>query len=378
MSAERPKLRPNRVRIAAPLLLVLISLVAAGSAVWHTPDARLGEVARLESLEHARSICRHWLEEHVTRPFLERCPAGEHVLVGSGDTLRWASRRRPHGFELDLVLASGAHEHAFRAELAVGRLRDCFRYAFVSDLPVPSGFLRARSETVSRFGPGLAKPLGDEDWPDRIALTAPRLLRRNGVAGWRLADELPLRHFGEASPRTDYELFADASPAAPSVRPVPSDEPELCVLVPGDLWLGRQGKTLELDLEGRTLVLFVEGQLYLAGDVELRGVRDRLILIVGREPSEGACVHLGLPGQRAPLSLEASVVARGSLRVHALQTRLRGRLLVEGPISVEEPGATLELVAPGPEDCELRPLPCLPTAPDSGGELRLLRLESLG
>ena len=244
MSVDRAQQRPRGLRFAAPLLLVLVSLVAAGSAVWHTPDARLGEVARLESLERARSICRSWLEESISKDFLERCLEGEHSLVEhGGDLLRWVARPRPHGFELDLTLETAGHQHAFRAELAVGRLPGCFSYAFVSDVPVPPGLLRARSDSIARYGPGLPRPLTDADWPDHVALLASRLLRRRGAAGWRLADELPLRHFGLATPRTDYELVSGEGASSAPVRPIQSDERELTVRVPGDLWLGRPRST---------------------------------------------------------------------------------------------------------------------------------------
>ncbi|PIE22900.1 MAG: hypothetical protein CSA62_09990 [Planctomycetota bacterium] len=323
-------------------------------------------------------MCRSWLEESVCREFLERCPEGEHILLERGNNLlRWVSRSRPHGFEIDLVLNTGSREHAFQAELAMGRLPDCFAYAFVSESPPPPGFLSVRRGNVACFDSGLARPLAGCGWPEQIPLHVSRLLRCSGVSGWRLADELPIRYLGKASAATDYELFASDEYGDQALRPIRSDESEVCVNIPGNLWLGRPGKRLELDLGGRTLLLFVEGQLYLAGDVRPRGVRDRLVIVAGKEPGAEASVNLGLPGRPAPLELELCLVSRGALRVYARHSSLRGHLMVEGPVLIEEPGAKLELIVPGSESGELRPLPNLPTAPGSRQELRLLRLESL-
>lgn len=371
--------RRGRARISfVTLFLILGSMVAMASAFFESPSSRNAELARLRDLAESRRLLRGWIEEQAELDGFGSGLRGEAELL-AGPTprhVRWDARPRPFGMLLDLQIADEEHQHGFVAELRRGSMAETMGWGLGLGAEFPLGLRLQTDLPIGRFDAERPHPLDREGvWPTHFDLAVP------GSAGTRLshyvrrADELPLRYLGRSSLAADYLLHPRAR--QPLLHLMASDEREQRVRIEGNLWLGVPGQKLVLDLGGRRLLLYVEGDVFVAAELELQGPLDELV-VVSRDPLGGdATLYFGLPGRSSNMSIEGRFLVRGDLRLGAASVQLMGQALVEGSLRCLE-GQELRIESLRAQRELREPIGLFPPLPDSTRKLRLEALEAQG
>ncbi len=259
--------------------------------------------------------------------------------------------------ELECVVRRGQDLLTFRASIASGLLSEAFSWALgvtdPEDLSKSGVHVHGAAHNFGAPESDVAFPFQSSDrflHEGALVVGVEELIHlRASMAesvAVRAAPELPLQILGKASDADDFELVPEFASAGAVDFGGRGTEGGHIFRVRGNLFVGRPGRTLKISARESTVVIYVDGNLYLAGDLAMVGASDRLFFIVGNKPEgfssgrpDAATEHRGpregegkiyLGSAGTALRIQASLISTGDCLLRTSRARVIGSLLVGG------------------------------------------------
>lgn len=343
---------------------------------------------------------------------IEELRAGARLILPEGSLSRfperasWVEMRSTQGRrELVCSLARGQQQLLFRGRSIRGSLLPCMLWPLgqVEESANEQGLIVEALHGRPRGGVLEAVPYREEAlWSDVDFVVDPETLERGStgrhalhLANFRAAEGLALEASSAPTSLPNFEL---GTPRAARIVTAFRGSHDLVILVRGHLWLGRPGHHTVIETGGRSVVLLVEGNVRIRGNVDVHGERDQVFVVAGRpgtaafrdldgdglrDPGEmrldphvpsslvspiegGGLIYLGDAQSRADVC--ATLVASQDVVVATAGARIRGGILCRRLTRVgPEPGAIVIRERHPLLDLDRIPRRGLPVVPGSAG-----------